>query len=276
MEIVCPHLRSSAWSSHLCVPMQAYGASLGVLVLQGDAPTAALAEEESAAAFAFQRKFVETLTEHLALALANVRLREALRVQSVRDPLTGLFNRRYMEESLERSISGAARHQQSVSVLLLDLDHFKEFNDTHGHAAGDALLREVANFLQTHTRREDVACRYGGDEFVLILPEVSLHAGLARAEQIREAFKGSVEGRENSGRTLPTLTIGLAAAPEHGLSSKVLLEVADAALYKAKRDGRDRVAVGNPPASPAGVPEPAEIEKALLEMGKHEAAARGT
>src|ERR1041384_3945577 len=121
-----------------------------------------------------RQRFVMTVAEHIALALANLKLRETLRSQSIRDPLTGLFNRRYMEESLEREMRRASRGRHPVGIIMLDLDHFKKFNDSYGHDAGDALMRIVGNTLQRSIRAEDIACRYRGEGFTFILPEAAL------------------------------------------------------------------------------------------------------
>jgi diguanylate cyclase (GGDEF)-like protein len=246
-EIVCPHLCGTSWKGHLCVPMMAHGETLGVMVAQGHAPGTPNVEEEQMDDPESERQFTETLTEHLALALANLRLLEALRAQSVRDPLTGPFNRRYMEESLGRALSAASRRNLPVAVAMLDVDRFKECNDTRGHSAGDALLREFGDFLQSHVRGEDIACRYGGDEFVLVFPEAAVRIAEKRVDVIRCAFKNSVHREENVGSRTLTLSIGIAAAPEHGLSSKALLEAADVTLYRAKSEGGDRVFTAKAP-----------------------------
>ncbi len=180
----------------------------------------------------------------IALSLAKLRLRETLRLQSIRDPLTGLFNRRYMEESLARELRRAARNQRSLGAIMLDLDHFKRFNDTFDHEAGDALLRELGDFLRTRTRCEDIACRYGGEEFALILPEASVEVTRQRAERLRTEFKHlNVEHRGQSLGTV-TLPLGIAVFPEHGTSVEDILWAADRALYRAKEEGRDRVVIG--------------------------------
>jgi diguanylate cyclase (GGDEF)-like protein len=204
----------------------------------------------------------------VALSLANLRLLEALRVQSVRDPLTGLFNRRYMEESLERALSAASRRQLPVAVLMLDVDQFKEFNDAHGHLTGDTVLREFGDFLQSHSRGEDVACRYGGEEFVLILPETAVRSAEMRADVIRCGFKSLVQRHGNGKSKTLTLSLGLAAAPEHGLSSRALLEAADAALYMAKSEGRDRVATAKAPIASTEFPVPSQRAKVQHWGGK--------
>src|SRR5687768_16460014 len=119
-----------------------------------------------------------SVSEHIALALANLKLREKLEMQAIRDPLTGLFNRRYMEESFEREVARAARSYGHVAAVMIDLDHFKRYNDTFGHAGADAALRETSNVIRANLRPEDIACRYGGEELVLILPDTSIEAAV--------------------------------------------------------------------------------------------------
>jgi diguanylate cyclase (GGDEF)-like protein len=182
-----------------------------------------------------------TLTEMLALSISNIKLRETLSTQSIRDPLTGLFNRRYMEESFPREISRAARKQDPIGVLMVDIDRFKTFNDLHGHPAGDAVLAELADFFRTGVRGGDIICRYGGEEFTLILPECSLEdAGKRATYLINEAKKMRIS---YGGQTIGpiTLSAGVAAYPQHGVKPGELLRAADAALYRAKQEGRDRV-----------------------------------
>jgi diguanylate cyclase (GGDEF)-like protein len=178
-----------------------------------------------------------------ALALASLRLRQGLREQATRDPLTNLFNRRHMEASLERELRRAERRQRPLGIILLDLDHFKRTNDTLGHDAGDQLLRAVGRFLQTHIRGEDLACRYGGEEFLLILTDSALEDTRRRAEQLREGIKALQA--EHDGRPLGPVTasLGVAVFPEHGLTAEAVVRAADVALYQAKADGRDRVAL---------------------------------
>jgi diguanylate cyclase (GGDEF)-like protein/PAS domain S-box-containing protein len=178
-----------------------------------------------------------------ALVLNNAQLREALREQSIRDPLTGLYNRRYMEEVLKQHLRRVTRHLHPLGVIMIDIDHFKSFNDAHGHAAGDALLRELGRLLQSHIRGEDVACRYGGEEFILIMPDASLETARQRAEHLRQMVKEVHV--HYAGRSLEgiTLSLGVAVYPQHGRSRDDVLRSADAALYRAKQEGRDRVVV---------------------------------
>ena len=243
---LCTHLPSPPPGAYLCTPLVAQGDALGVLHVaffaRGRLAGVPLTEAK--------RRLADAVGEQVALGLANVKLREVLRSQSIRDPLTGLFNRRYMEETLEREVRRAQRAVRPMAVLMLDLDHFKRVNDEFGHDAGDALLRELGNLLLRNLRREDVACRYGGEEFVLVLPEASLADGERRAEELRDEIKRLRVS--DKGRLLGPLTasFGMAAYPEHGLAGNLLLRAADTALYRAKREGRDRVVI----AVPAEVP----------------------
>jgi diguanylate cyclase (GGDEF)-like protein len=173
--------------------------------------------------------------------VANIRLRDALRAQSTKDPLTGLYNRRCLEEMLGREIRRAVRSEQHLGILMLDLDHFKKFNDTYGHEAGDAVLRETASFLIRSIRAEDFVCRYGGEEFVVVLPTADLRAAQARAERIRVKLRDLVVMHQSRSLGLITASFGVAALPDHGTREKDLLQAADAALYRARREGRDRV-----------------------------------
>ena len=185
-------------------------------------------------------RLASTVAEGMALALANIKLREILRDQAIRDPLTGLFNRRYMIETFERELARAQRHGDSLGVIMMDLDKFKNFNDTFGHDMGDRLLTAFGDFIRDIIRKEDVACRWGGEEFVLILPGASLNAGLARAEEIRSRAK-ELQIPTGTPHRPVTLSLGVAVYPEHGSTTDELLKAADTALYRAKRGGRNRV-----------------------------------
>src|ERR1051326_2279736 len=232
-ELVCAHIGATTPAYSMCVPMMAQGETLGILYLASGQSRSQLTEP--------QERTIKTLAEHMALTLASLNLREKLRMQAIRDPLTDLFNRRYMEESLEREIRRAARKELPMVVLMVDVDHFKKFNDSFGHEAGDLLLIELATVFRANLRAEDIACRYGGEEFTLILTETTLATGSERAELLRE--KVSSHRISYRGQQLPqvTISIGLSCYPENGDSVEALLRAADLALYQAKRDGRDRV-----------------------------------
>jgi diguanylate cyclase (GGDEF)-like protein len=237
-RIMCKHLAGAALNSAYCIPLMAQGEAVGVLsFLQEDLGGRGLGWDED------HQRLAVTVADQLGLAIANLKLRETLRNQSIRDPLTGLFNRRYMEETLDRELARAERGKRPVTVIMLDLDHFKEFNDGFGHDAGDLLLREVGRLLRANVRKSDLACRYGGEEFVLILPDAPIDLGVQRMDRLRLALRDlSVLVR---GQTLGgvTLSAGIASFPEHGLDSASLLVASDRALYRAKREGRDRVHV---------------------------------
>ena len=235
----CPHLRDAAPHGAFCIPIFAQHDLIGLLQLGFEHAWESAEQQDRHFQIAI------TVAEQAGLALANLRLRETLRQQAIRDPLTGLFNRRAMEESLERELSRAIRRSMPLGIILFDLDHFKNYNDTFGHAAGDALLREVGAFLQRHVRGEDIACRYGGEEFVVILSEASLEQTHARAEMLRTGLHslGDSLRRPHAGRT--TASFGVAAYPDHAARSDLLLQQADAALYRAKAAGRDCVALAD-------------------------------
>jgi diguanylate cyclase (GGDEF)-like protein len=237
----CPHVTASAVSGYLCIPLMAQGEALGVLHLRTVNPESAALRNPSLLFTDSGKRLAIALAEQIALALANLRLRETLREQSIRDPLTGLFNRRFLEESLEREIRRATRSQRSLSVLMIDLDHFKRFNDTFGHDAGDALLRELGQLLQSNVRGSDIACRYGGEEFSLIMPDATAATAQERAEHIRKSAKGLDLKHAGQALGAVTLSVGVAAFPEHGDTPFLLTRAADQALYRAKAAGRDRV-----------------------------------
>ena len=236
-NLACRHLGGHFPDFSICLPLLAHGETLGVLQLQSAPDAEDCSFDDS------QQQLSNIVADSVALALANLNLRETLRQQSIRDPLTDLFNRRYMEESLERELRREGRSQKPVGIVMLDIDHFKRVNDTYGHDAGDAVLRQLGHFLKEHTRGGDIACRYGGEEFILILPEASLEQTHACAEKYRQDFKGLP--LLHNGRLIDpiTLSFGIATFPEHGATSEAVLRAADTALYRAKHEGRDRVAV---------------------------------
>ena len=233
-EASCLHLTKPLPTVSYCLPMQVQGETLGILHLQS---------QHKEYLDEAKRQLAYTVIEQTSMALSNLKLREALREQSIRDPLTGLYNRRYMEEVLKQQLSRVIRQLHPLGIIMLDIDHFKAFNDTYGHATGDALLSELGRFLQSHIRGEDIACRYGGEEFILIMPDASLEAAQQRAEHLRNEIRQmQVQNAVQSyGRI--TLSIGVAIYPLHGHTIEAVLHAADVALYRAKQEGRDRVVV---------------------------------
>ncbi len=231
----CSHIELPEGSdilSSACIPLTAQGESLGWLYLStsghGSFPKLSVA---IAAA------------EQLALALANLKLRQHLRDLSVRDPLTGLFNRRYLTESLGREMARCKRRKLPLSVMIFDLDYFKIFNDCYGHQAGDAMLIAFARLLQVNVRNEDIACRLGGEEFILIMPEMGQEVAITRATELLEATRKLEVMHDGQQLAQVTASIGVAVFPDHSLEADQLISYADQALYRAKRDGRDRYAI---------------------------------
>lgn len=240
--VLCAHIRNPLPGvEYQCAPLQAQSEALGMLHLQFNAGAG------EGAAHATRNLLVAALSEQVGIALANLKLRETLRQQSIKDPLTGLFNRRYLEETLQREIDRAQRTDDKLVAVMLDVDHFKRFNDTFGHDAGDHVLKQVGRILSTSTRSSDIACRHGGEEFVLVLPNAGAQDGIARAEHIRQLVAGLA--LNFGGRPLGPLTVslGVASINTRTRSADALLKRADELLFEAKRQGRDRVVAESGP-----------------------------
>ncbi|GAK55493.1 hypothetical protein U27_02327 [Candidatus Vecturithrix granuli] len=241
---LCPHIGYSPDRKYLCAPIHVSGQILAILAMNLDPDCQKLAEQEFQQKIASIQIVLTGVIEHYALALTNLRLQERLRKEAIVDPLTGLYNRRHMEASLKRESRRAQRHNSSLGFMMLDVDHFKILNDAYSHEAGDIVLRELGLLLQRHIRGEDIACRYGGEEFLLILPEATLLDTQQRAEELR--FIVREMGIRYQEHTLHiTISIGVAALPAHGYDPKDVLNVADMALYQAKAQGRDCVVVAS-------------------------------
>ena len=233
-EISCRHLPEPLPAVSYCLPMQVQSETLGILHVQS---------QHKEYLDEAKRQLASTVVEQISMALSNLKLRQALREQSIHDPLTGLYNRRYMEEVLKQQLSRVTRQLHPLGIIMIDIDHFKDFNDTYGHAAGDVLLSELGRFLQSHIRGEDIACRYGGEEFILIMPDASLETAQQRAEDLRNDIRHmQLQNAVQSYKGI-TLSIGVAIYPLHGRTIEAVLHAADVALYRAKQEGRDRVVV---------------------------------
>jgi diguanylate cyclase (GGDEF)-like protein len=186
-----------------------------------------------------------TIAGHIGLTLHSLNLRDELQSEAMHDALTGLFNRRYLEATLQREVERANRGASHLGVVMFDLDHFKAVNDRFGHATGDQLLREFSSRLRGATRAGDIAARYGGEEFVLVMAGASLESARARAEQLRTTMN-DLPLPEQLGRVgTVTVSAGVAALPEHGADADSLLSAADVALYRAKENGRNQVVVAD-------------------------------
>jgi diguanylate cyclase (GGDEF)-like protein/PAS domain S-box-containing protein len=237
-DLICQHVAQAGTpaGAYVCLPMIAHGEIMGLLhVRYPNSGNGKSIIADSAAA----------VTEQLSLILANLRLRETLKNQSIRDPQTGLFNRRYMEDSLDRELSRAERSGKPLVVAMLDLDHFKTLNDRFGHSAGDAVLREWSDLLKSKFRGSDIVCRYGGEEFVIILPEITLDNAHQRLEQLRLELQRIAVRQDGQSITSVTVSIGMALYPVHGRTNHGLLQAADQALYKAKELGRNCVVIAS-------------------------------
>ena len=256
LAVRCNHVHSNDPEAYACMPLFGQGEAIGLLHVRRSGELTDTVWFTDA-----KQELARSMAYRVALALVNLRLRETLRQQSIRDPLTGLFNRRYMEESLEREVHRVIRSRHPLGVMMIDIDHFKDFNDTFGHEAGDAVLRELGALLRSKIRIEDIACRYGGEEFTIILPDASLDVTRKRAEALCTAVRRLAV--DHNGRPLGAITMsfGVAAFPDQGQTIEAILHAADEALYRAKKAGRDRVAVAEvvpeKPKKPAAAQGPA-------------------
>jgi diguanylate cyclase (GGDEF)-like protein len=246
--LTCPHVGKRTGNS-MCIPMSARGDTIGLLhLMDGDGTGARSVTQLSPA----KQSLAVAVAEQTSLALANLDLRDTLRLQALRDPLTGLLNRRFVDEWIEREIALTDSSGRSFGVIMLDLDHFKQVNDVHGHDAGDSMLKAVADAIKGSLRQGDLPCRYGGEEFLVLMADIDITVLSARAEHLRERV---AEVRaEIRGHPLPSPTVsaGIAMYPQHGVNALSLIHAADAALYQAKRTGRDRVVL----AGSAGIADP--------------------
>jgi diguanylate cyclase (GGDEF)-like protein len=244
--LLCGHITDPKANSCLCVPMLAHGEVLGILYLDHSGSEKFQQKSINSQYSEHILPLAATVCKNIALALSNQKIRETLRQESIRDILTGLFNRRYMEESLTRELSWAKRDKKPLGIIMFDIDHFKDFNDNFGHDVGDALLRELGGFLLKRTRAGDIVSRYGGDEFVIVYPRSNLEDTRLQAEKLRQGVKDLQINHLGKPLTKCTISLGVAVFPEHGLTREVILKSADTALYRAKNEGRDMVTVVSP------------------------------
>ncbi len=224
------------------MPVQGQGQVLGLLHVALEVSARSLRPARDA------EQRLRAMTDRVGPALANLKLRDALREMALRDGLTGLYNRRYLEDALNRELHRAERSDTPVSVVMIDIDQFKHFNDKYGHDAGDFVLSAVARAITKSIRLSDIACRYGGEELAVVLCEANLECALERAEEMRSAIRDT--NLTHLGQTLPapTASFGVAVYPANGTKPGDLLKAADQALYRAKQDGRDRVYAASEPA----------------------------
>jgi diguanylate cyclase (GGDEF)-like protein len=231
---LCQHFKSTPSGPYICLPLAVHGETTGLLYL--NVAAGGLIDEDL-------RRLVFLFGDVIKLLLSNLKLRDTLREEATRDALTGLFNRRYLNEALVRDLHRATRGKVPLCLAMLDIDHFKMFNDENGHEAGDKVLKAIGEVLKNSTRVSDIACRFGGEEFVLILNDVDSSTALPRVEQICQEIKRKQIVFNGKPLAAITVSAGLAEAPAHGAWPEELLRAADKALYAAKSAGRDRVEV---------------------------------
>lgn len=263
IDFVCEHAEPHDDRPYFCFPILAHGETVGLMHLKAKTMM-------SVDAFKEYQKLAQMCAEQISLAIANVQMRDQLQERSVRDPLTGLFNRRHMTDYLRKMIQSAQRSEEVFSMLYLDVDHFKKFNDNHGHDAGDMVLRTVGEALERACDGDEIACRMGGEEFMLLLPGTDQKAAEGRAEKLRRAIEAITlrYGEKNLPRI--TVSVGVALFPVHGQMPQDLLRVADDAMYEAKAQGRNRVVVGSTEAGTFDGDAEAEADRAFEEHAKVE------
>lgn len=240
------HLTSSPSDSYPYALRNASGEILGLLLLCIHDDSSDFFSEEYTPVTESKLMILSRVTQHYALVLGNLRLRETLKMESIREPLTGLYNRRHMEAFLEREVRRAERCKTRIGFIMLDIDHFKHINDTHGHDTGDVVLKRLGMLLQSSIRGGDIACRYGGEEFLLIMPEIPLNTAQRCAEELRQRVQDLKIAHQDKSLNI-TISLGVATMPEHGFDSEDVIKAADEALYRAKFGGRNQVVLASSP-----------------------------
>ncbi len=234
--LLCKHLHAPLPKGYLCIPMMAQSEAVGILFLK---------QTEDIQVSEAKQKLAVAMAESVATALSNLRLHETLRNQSIRDPLTGLFNRSFMEECLELEIRRAVRSQQPLSTIMLSIDDFHEFVERFGLDERDSLVCDIGTMLESNIRKGDITCRYSGPVFVFILPTAGSKVAQQRADNLRKLIATSQEKRSDTTEYPVTISAGLAVFPEHGQTVEALMRSAEAALNRARSEGGNSVFVAN-------------------------------
>ena len=238
--VFCTHANTAPEGHHYCLPLMAHGEALGTLCLHttsGHQHSFSHRESDETNRMAFYT----AIAKILSLDISNTQLRETLRYQALRDSITGLFNRRYMFEALQREIDRSAFSSSPTSIILFDIDHFKKFNDVAGHDAGDAIIVAIGNLMKRWAQPSEIVARYDGEEFMIVLPDATLQQAMERAEDIRRAIEALTVIHLNQRLGLVTISAGVSTFPNNGGNRADLIKSADEALYQAKRSGRNRV-----------------------------------
>jgi len=239
--LICPHIKEIPPAGYIGMPIYAHGELLGAMELCWPVSHLQLDKEKRKSTRDSLIKTAHSLVDHLALALINLRLRDSLQKQAIHDPLTGLYNRRYLEDALGREVRRAARDKTSFGIIMIDIDHFKHINDQYGHNAGDVLLKAIATLFRSHLRGEDLVCRYGGEEFIALLPTANSKETICKAEEIRQKVENHFIEHEGQQIGPVTISAGVSIYPAHGRTPESLIKAADDALYLAKNGGRNKV-----------------------------------
>lgn len=243
-ELICSHFKECKnLRPYTCIPLFAQSDILGLFYLEWKNYNKESIECRTKRDN--QHILASMIAEQIAIGISNIKLRETLRNQSFRDALTGLYNRRYLEETLEREMSRCTRKSTNLALFMIDVDHFKQFNDKFGHEAGDIVLQALAKVLRDFGRKEDIPCRYGGEEFIIILPEIELATALKRARSLHESVSQIYLRYGGNALTQITISIGLAMYPLHAENMRDLITAADMALYQAKNSGRNKTTIYN-------------------------------
>ncbi len=250
---LCSHALESHWENHVCIPLTAYGEIIGLLYLLYSKDTGENPDLPECRPNEFALEYMaEAFSEQISLTLSNIELQRRLENLAVHDTLTGLYNRIYLEETFEKEIHRAQRREGKAGVMMMDLDHFKRLNDTYGHAAGDMALQEVGKILRSFFRPEDFCCRYGGEEFLILLPEAITKDVYQRAEALRKQIHTLKLAFQDRPIGTISISIGIAVFPDHGQDMTRILKAADQALYRAKKEGRNRVCIAENTPGQAG------------------------
>jgi diguanylate cyclase (GGDEF)-like protein/PAS domain S-box-containing protein len=240
IDSICPHLKHPPSNIYACIPVMDKGEIIGLLHIRDHK---SMSPDDRQKLLTILKETSNSISEYLSLSMANLRLTETLKYQSIKDPLTALYNRRFLMESFTKEIVRASRKKTKITIVMIDIDHFKKFNDKWGHAAGDELLMQLGKFFRENIRESDIACRYGGEEFVILMPESDAEVTFKRAEKMRSEVK-NIKAFIGSHRLPPiALSMGISEYPTNGENVDDLLRIADDAMYKAKQEGRDRVVV---------------------------------
>ncbi|PPC93695.1 MAG: hypothetical protein CTY33_07105 [Methylotenera sp.] len=247
--IVCNHIHGHCKDGYVCAPVIAQGEMIGVLTVTLGSSNVSYDKSKLRTSKESRTRLIAMAADNLAMALVSLKLREALRNRSVRDPLTKLFNRRYLEETLARELSNGKRSDQRLGFIMIDIDHFKQYNDTHGHDAGDFVLVEIAELLRSKLRSGDIACRFGGEELVLVMPGASKEIAAMRAESMRAAIEQHEFVYQGKNLNGVTASLGVSEYPQDGDTAVALMKAADTALYRAKGAGRNQVMLASPGAT---------------------------